>query len=302
MSIRRQSSWREERMTIPQDIVYEHRFADTEPNYIVITNGAGGNVYVCTSPAVSVNTFDMIIPPFGRRMYARDLPLSKVYLFTEVPNGANLHITSFVAPFNPSDIVQTQEITGTTATGLLGTIEINEIKQALPAGANIIGQVGISSFGASLPAGNDKIGAVDVASLPELPAGTKKIGSVDALLDLNEDIEVMPSLERVATGEAPFVNKNFRGAKIVVDVTAITGAASIVVKIQGKDSKSGKTFDILTSAAIAAQGTYILTIHPGVSEVANEKTSDILPRNVNINVTHANADDITYSVSALMVM
>lgn len=302
MSIRRQSSWREERMTIPQDIVYEHRFADTEPNYIVITNGAGGNVYVCTSPAVSVNTFDMIIPPFGRRMYARDLPLSKVYLFTEVPNGANLHITSFVAPFNPSDIVQTQEITGTTATGLLGTIEINEIKQALPAGANVIGSVNVSGFGAALPAGNAYLGKVGVDSLPELPAGAKKIGSVDALLDLNEDIEVLASAVRSATVDAPFVNKNFRGAKIVIDVTAVTGAASITVKVQGKDSVSGKTFDILTSAAITAHGTYILTIHPGVSEVANEKVSDILPRNVNINIAHANQDDITYSVAALMVL
>ena len=119
---------------------------------------------------------------------------------------------------------------------------------------------------------------------------------------MNEDIEILTSAARTSTVTTDFENKTFRGAKFVVDVTAISGSAEITVKIEGKDSVSEKTFTILESSAINATGTTVLTIHPGISDVANEKASDILPRNVKVTVTHANADSITYSVSALMVL
>jgi hypothetical protein len=82
----------------------------------------------------------------------------------------------------------------------------------------------------------------------------------------------------VGGNSADQANISAIGLKLVVDITAITGTTpSLTVTIQGKDKASGKYYNILTSAALAAVGTTVLTVYPGVAAAANVSANDILP-------------------------
>lgn len=117
----------------------------------------------------------------------------------------------------------------------------------------------------------------------------------------NADVfTVLPSAARTADPDT----KEYRdlakavGLVLVIDVTAITSTPSITVKIQGVDIVSGKTWDILTSAAIATVSTTVMRVRPGITASANVAVSDVLPPVVRVTVTHGNANSITYSVVA----
>lgn len=305
------STWRESRIFVPSQKVYEHTFIDTKPNYVVLANNSGANLYFALSRLVSATNFDMIVPPYGRKIYARDQSFDKIFLYTEGPDGAYVHVTSFYSEFNPAHISQTQEIVGTSATGLLGIIDVNKILTPLPSGTNKIGSVDIASINVSLPAGSNKIGIVDVDTIPPIPAGSNKIGKVDVdtlppisgnvSLDVVSEIILLPSEARTSTQNVTVLNKGCRGIKLIIDITAITGAPSIIAKIKGIDPASTKEFDMLSSVALNAVGTTILTVYPGITPVTNQKADDVLPRNVKIVIEHLNTDSITYSVGAILL-
>lgn len=111
---------------------------------------------------------------------------------------------------------------------------------------------------------------------------------------------VMDSAARTATPDTVQFTGMGRsvGLVLVVDATAITATPSVVVKIQGVDSVSGKTWDILTSAAIVATGTTVLRVRPGITASTNIAVADALPPVIRILATHGDADSITYSISA----
>lgn len=119
----------------------------------------------------------------------------------------------------------------------------------------------------------------------------------------NEELTVLASAARTATtASGTQTNYNGRGVNVFVDVTAITTAPSITVAIQGLDPVSGKWITLLTSAAITTVSTTHLRIYPGVAAAANTKADEALPRRWRVNVTHANADSITYSVGACVAL
>lgn len=322
------NTWREQRVLVPQNTVQPIHFIDTEPNYVLVINNAGANVYIGVDQLLDVNNFDIIVPPYGKKIYARALGFKEIFAYTEAPGGANIHVTSFYQEFDPTAISQTQEIVGTSAGGLLGVVDVNNILTSLPAGTNTIGQVGIASFGAPLPAGTNNIGDVDIAtmpsvtvgSLPALPSGTNVIGSVgiDGMLPAGTnnigdvDIATMPALNtegtalelaaRTASIDSPDIVNNYgKGVIVFVNITAIVDTPSIIVKIQGKDPVSGNYYDILSSVSLTQTGTTGLRVYPGIAETANQRANDILPKTWRVSVTHADADSITYSVGYSIV-
>lgn len=113
-----------------------------------------------------------------------------------------------------------------------------------------------------------------------------------------------PSAARTATPDTMEYHDfgPFCGLIVVVDVTAIGAAPSVVFKIQGYDPVSAKTWDILTSAAVVATGTTVLKVFPGITTSANVAVSDVIPENFRIIATHGNSDSITYSAAAYPVM
>ena len=119
----------------------------------------------------------------------------------------------------------------------------------------------------------------------------------------NEEIVLLASAARTASAESlDYTNFEARGVKVVIDVTADPASASVVFKIEGKDPASGKYYTLLASAAVAATGTTVLTVYPGIAATTNVAASDVLPKTWRVTATHADADSITYSVGASTIL
>jgi hypothetical protein len=113
----------------------------------------------------------------------------------------------------------------------------------------------------------------------------------------NLNVSVLTSAARTTTQtSADQTNFNHRGIKIVLDVTSGTGL-SLTLALNGKDLNSAKYYNILTGAAVTGVGTYVYTVYPGATAVANLTVNDIIARLFQIVVTAGNATSATYSVS-----
>ena len=119
----------------------------------------------------------------------------------------------------------------------------------------------------------------------------------------NHSGTLLASAARTASvASAAQVNYNARGVHVIINVSAYPAAASVVPTIQGYDPLSASYYDILTGAAIVATGYTVLKVYPGIGAIVNGAASDILPRNWRINMAHADADSITYSVGFQVVL
>lgn len=96
-------------------------------------------------------------------------------------------------------------------------------------------------------------------------------------------------------------NYNAKGIHVVLDVTN-AGTGSITLTIQGKDSVSGQYYTILAGAAVSSNSTNVYKVFRGAPVTANVSANDIIPRTFRIIVTHNNANSITYSVGASLIL
>jgi len=94
-------------------------------------------------------------------------------------------------------------------------------------------------------------------------------------------------------------NENMVNMHIIIDVTAIVTTPSVVPVINAVDPLSGKSYALLTGVAITATGTTVLKVGRDIESAANVAAKDILPKDIELVLTHADADSITYSVSVL---
>ncbi len=92
--------------------------------------------------------------------------------------------------------------------------------------------------------------------------------------------------------------EGYKYLHLIIDVTVDPAAASITPTIRAKDPVSGKYYDLLVGAAIAAVGTTILKIGPALTAAANLVANDFIPRSWNFEMAVADTDSITYSVVA----
>jgi hypothetical protein len=120
----------------------------------------------------------------------------------------------------------------------------------------------------------------------------------------NDSPVIFASAARTATvSSATQENTNFRGGQFIINVTAITATPSVVFSIEGRDLASATFFTLLDSVAITGVGQTILRVYPGLFPVvANETVNDLLPWLWRITATHADADSITYSVGANLML
>ncbi len=118
----------------------------------------------------------------------------------------------------------------------------------------------------------------------------------------NYNIEVLPSAARTATLNSDDLDCQGRGVHVIIDVTVDPALASVVPKIQGYAPTSAKWYDILVGVAITAVGATVLKVYPGIVASANVAASDILPPVWRVRLEHADADSITYSVEAVVIV
>jgi hypothetical protein len=119
----------------------------------------------------------------------------------------------------------------------------------------------------------------------------------------NEGRTLLASAARTATTNGTDQpNTKHRGVIVTIDATAASATPSVVFTIQGKDPLSGTYYTILASAAVTGISTTQLKVYPGITAAANAAVSDVLPTVWRVIATHADADSITYSVSAQLIV
>jgi len=119
----------------------------------------------------------------------------------------------------------------------------------------------------------------------------------------NTEDAVLASAARTAnTNSADFTNFNARGLHLNIDVSAIAATPSIVPTIQGKDPVSGNYYNLLVGPALTAVSNITMIVYPGIIESAGFKASLPLPRTWRVNMVHADADSITYSVTGSLIL
>jgi hypothetical protein len=121
-------------------------------------------------------------------------------------------------------------------------------------------------------------------------------------VDGTQPITLLASAARTAThSTADVTNQGHRGLHLVIDATAAAATPSVVFTIQGKDEVSGQYYTILASAAVTGVSTTVLKVYPGITVAANLSVADVLPRVWRLNVAHADADSLTYSVAGSLI-
>jgi hypothetical protein len=88
----------------------------------------------------------------------------------------------------------------------------------------------------------------------------------------------------------------YRGVRIFINETAHASTPSTTFAIQVKDPASGVWTTLLVSAAITGEGMTVLTLYPGVPNVANVAQSGHVGRSIKIISTAGNSNSQTYSV------
>jgi hypothetical protein len=114
---------------------------------------------------------------------------------------------------------------------------------------------------------------------------------------------VLASASRTATNSSPEIHNPgaYRGVRLFIDITAVSGSSSVVFSVHVKDPVGGDwSATLLSSAAQTATVTapVMLLIYPGATAAANAAVSVPIGRSFRVTATHGTADATTYSVSA----
>lgn len=88
----------------------------------------------------------------------------------------------------------------------------------------------------------------------------------------------------VSTNGNDFDTATGKGLIVTIDVTTLT-AGTVTITVEGKDEVSGKYYTLLASTAIAATGTTVLRIYPGLTAAANAVANDITPSKCRVRST-----------------
>jgi hypothetical protein len=129
------------------------------------------------------------------------------------------------------------------------------------------------------------------------------MANVITRISAREDVfAVLPSAARTAAPDTQEfeIAGAVRGLIVVIDATAVTATPALTVTVAGVDRRSGKTYTMLASAAIATVSTTVLRIAPGLTAAANLVASDLIPPMLRITCAHGDSDSITYSINALL--
>jgi hypothetical protein len=114
---------------------------------------------------------------------------------------------------------------------------------------------------------------------------------------------ILASAARTASVDsADQSNPYHRGVRIHIDATVLPGSASSnVFTVQGR-SASGDYYTLLASAAIVGTGDTYLYIYPGATVAANAGANLALPPVWRVSVASGNANSLTYSVGAELLV
>lgn len=138
-----------------------------------------------------------------------------------------------------------------------------------------------------------------------MPIAQLLYGGSPVALTGNTDLTLLSSAERTATVNSADQQAYFaHGVYVYLVVSAVTATPSVVLKIQAK-LPDGTYADLLTATAVTAEGTTVYLLHPDAGVAASPVTKVVnwpIPLNWRVRVEHGDADAITYSVQATVVI
>lgn len=103
----------------------------------------------------------------------------------------------------------------------------------------------------------------------------------------NTSLPIFPENEfEIETQSGVKSNTYGKGANFYFNIVEIV-SGNWVVSIEGHDPTSNSEYTILDSIAFDSthNGLYILQVYPGISEIPNQKISDIIPLKFRVRVT-----------------
>ena len=167
----------------------------------------------------------------------------------------------------------------------------------------------VALFGAGSQAGVANYDGSDNQSftneLAVMSLGTLYNGSLFDRQRNNVEATLLASAARTATTNvADQTNYNGKRLLLVVDVTSITDTPSVTPSLQIKDSISGDYITVWTAAAaLTATGevTYYFADGASGGSFTEIEPFGLPSRTWRVVMTHADADSITYSVSAVVM-
>lgn len=129
-------------------------------------------------------------------------------------------------------------------------------------------------------------------------------GNLDRARGNLDNITLLASASQTTTQTTTDqTNYNARGIIVTLDATVNAGGlGSITLEIDAKDPVSGKYVALLTGAAVVSVVTNIYIVYPGATTVANATIGTALPRTWRVKVTANNANPVTYSVAASLIV
>jgi len=155
--------------------------------------------------------------------------------------------------------------------------------------------------------GDSALQAVLLTCIRSATVNGQLLGALSVGLDDVQEITLLGSAARTTSVQSDDqTNRGAKGIVLTVSVTSVTDTPSITLDIEYKDAVSG-VYETLFSAAaaIVATGVHTYVLYPG-DIVAADDVVEVgklpLPRTWRINVTHADADSITYSVGGCYLL
>jgi hypothetical protein len=110
---------------------------------------------------------------------------------------------------------------------------------------------------------------------------------------------IIPSVaDRTAATVGTTITNKTGGSELLVfvDITVDDESAAVTFLVDGLDPASGKWYNILTSAALAAVASTVLRVSTHLTASANLIAKDIVPNEFRVRTTVADTDEMTYSV------
>jgi len=119
----------------------------------------------------------------------------------------------------------------------------------------------------------------------------------------NKQVTVLASAARTATTQsADQFNSGHKGVRVHINATASAATPSVVFTVQGKDDITDDYYTLLASAAVTGAGDTFLLVYPTATAGANTAANLALPAVWRVDCTAADADSLTYSVTAELLV
>lgn len=115
----------------------------------------------------------------------------------------------------------------------------------------------------------------------------------------------LASAARTATTDTGLLRTSARGVRVIFNITAVPTVETVTPHIRGYDPYSAKYYTLASGAATDAATSgapIVLTLYPGIAEVANIAVSDGLPGIFDVQIEHSASGSFTYTVVVAMLL